>query len=147
MAHKKAGGSTALGRDSVSKRLGVKLFDGQHAVAGNIIVRQRGLEIRPGKNVKQGKDFTLFALADGFIKFSEKKIKKFTGKLEMTKYVHIEHEQAAQTQPAQDFKAIQKKHDEKATKVADPKRKLRPFKDRPLPAGKRKRRRLTSKHS
>lgn len=72
MAHKKAGGSTRNGRDSESKRLGVKLFGGQAATAGNIIVRQRGTEFHPGKNVGMGKDHTLFAKADGVVKFEVK---------------------------------------------------------------------------
>jgi large subunit ribosomal protein L27 len=74
MAHKKAGGSTALGRDSESKRLGVKLSDGQIAKAGNIIIRQRGTKYHPGENVRRGNDDTLFAVADGKVKFSTKKI-------------------------------------------------------------------------
>jgi len=89
MAHKKAGGSTGLGRDSVSKRLGIKLYDGQFAKSGAIIVRQRGTKIRPGKNVSTGKDFTLFATKDGFVKYMSKKVKKFTGKLEQIKLVDI----------------------------------------------------------
>ena len=72
MAHKKAGGSTRNGRDSESKRLGVKLFGGQAVVAGNIIVRQRGTEFHPGENVGCGKDHTLFALKDGVVQFSVK---------------------------------------------------------------------------
>jgi large subunit ribosomal protein L27 len=72
MAHKKAGGSSRNGRDSVSKRLGVKLFAGQQARAGNIIVRQRGSSFHPGVNVGMGKDYTLFALADGQIRFEVK---------------------------------------------------------------------------
>jgi large subunit ribosomal protein L27 len=72
MAHKKAGGSTNNGRDSESKRLGVKLFGGEAAVAGNIIVRQRGTRFHPGENVGCGKDHTLFAKADGAVKFSVK---------------------------------------------------------------------------
>jgi len=72
MAHKKAGGSTRNGRDSESKRLGVKLYGGQLAVSGNIIVRQRGTEYRAGQNVQMGRDHTLFAVADGHIKFEEK---------------------------------------------------------------------------
>ena len=72
MAHKKAGGSTRNGRDSESKRLGVKLYGGQLAVAGNIIIRQRGTEYRAGENVQMGRDHTLFAVADGHIKFEEK---------------------------------------------------------------------------
>ena len=69
MAHKKAGGSTRNGRDSESKRLGVKVFGGQTVKAGNIIVRQRGTRFHPGVNVGLGKDHTLFALKDGIIKF------------------------------------------------------------------------------
>ena len=69
MAHKKAGGSTRNGRDSQSKRLGVKLFGGQKVIAGNILVRQRGTKFHPGRNVGLGKDHTLFALADGLVKF------------------------------------------------------------------------------
>ncbi len=69
MAHKKGVGSTKNGRDSESKRLGVKLADGQFAVAGNIIVRQRGTHIHPGVNVGIGSDDTLFALVDGKVKF------------------------------------------------------------------------------
>ncbi|PKM30512.1 MAG: 50S ribosomal protein L27 [Gammaproteobacteria bacterium HGW-Gammaproteobacteria-11] len=72
MAHKKAGGSTRNGRDSESKRLGVKLYGGQAIVAGNIIVRQRGTQFHPGKNVGIGKDHTLFAKADGVVKFEVK---------------------------------------------------------------------------
>jgi len=70
MAHKKAGGSTKNGRDSVSKRLGVKLFGGQKVIAGNIIVRQRGTKFHPGANVGCGRDHTLFATADGRIEFN-----------------------------------------------------------------------------
>jgi len=69
MAHKKSGGTSRNARDSQSKRLGVKLFDGQLARAGNIIVRQRGSTFKPGKNVGMGKDYTLFATTDGFVKF------------------------------------------------------------------------------
>ncbi len=72
MAHKKAGGSTRNGRDSESKRLGVKLFGGQAVVAGNIIVRQRGTEFHPGTNVGMGRDHTLFALIDGKVQFAIK---------------------------------------------------------------------------
>ncbi|OUS29941.1 50S ribosomal protein L27 [Gammaproteobacteria bacterium 45_16_T64] len=72
MAHKKAGGSTRNGRDSESKRLGVKLFGGQQAIAGNILVRQRGTKFHAGSNVGIGKDHTLFATADGEVKFEIK---------------------------------------------------------------------------
>ena len=89
MAHKKAAGSTSLGRDSESKRLGVKLSDGQDAKAGNIIIRQRGTKYHPGENVRRGNDDTLFAVADGKVKFSTKKLKKFDGNLKTTKIVSV----------------------------------------------------------
>lgn len=69
MAHKKAGGSTRNGRDSQSKRLGVKLFGGQQAIAGNIIIRQRGTRFHAGQNAGLGKDHTIFAKADGKVEF------------------------------------------------------------------------------
>ena len=72
MAHKKAGGSTKNGRDSNSKRLGVKRFGGQEVLAGNILIRQRGTKVHPGVNVGIGKDHTLFAKADGIVKFETK---------------------------------------------------------------------------
>ena len=73
MAHKKGAGSSKNGRDSKSKRLGVKIFGGQSIVAGNIIVRQRGTVHNPGENVGMGKDHTLFALTDGKVKFTKKR--------------------------------------------------------------------------
>lgn len=72
MAHKKAGGSTRNGRDSESKRLGVKRYGGQAVVAGNILIRQRGTKFHAGENVGCGKDHTLFAKADGVVKFEVK---------------------------------------------------------------------------
>lgn len=72
MAHKKAGGSSRNGRDSESKRLGVKRYGGQAVIAGNIIVRQRGTEYHPGENVGMGKDHTLFALTAGTVEFTVK---------------------------------------------------------------------------
>ncbi|MBP5536010.1 MAG: 50S ribosomal protein L27 [Bacteroidales bacterium] len=69
MAHKKGVGSSSNGRESESKRLGVKIFGGQHCIAGNIIIRQRGTVHNPGQNVGMGKDHTLFALVDGTVKF------------------------------------------------------------------------------
>ena len=71
MAHKKGQGTSMNGRESHSKRLGVKMFGGQTAIAGNIIVRQRGTKLHPGKNVGVGRDFTLFALKDGTVKFDK----------------------------------------------------------------------------
>jgi large subunit ribosomal protein L27 len=73
MAHKKGEGSVKNGRDSHSKRLGVKIFGGQPALSGNIIVRQRGTTYHPGKNVGVGRDFTLFALIDGLVEFKKGK--------------------------------------------------------------------------
>ncbi|MCA1200000.1 50S ribosomal protein L27 [Sphingomonas sp. R647] len=74
MAHKKAGGSSRNGRDSQSKRLGVKKFGGETAIAGNILVRQRGTKFYPGVNVGIGKDHTLFALTDGRVRFHDGKL-------------------------------------------------------------------------
>ena len=76
MAHKKGAGSTDNGRESHSKRLGVKIYGGQLAIAGNIIVRQRGTKHNPGLNVGMGKDHTLFALVDGTVEFRKKKNNK-----------------------------------------------------------------------
>ena len=76
MAHKKAGGSSRNGRDSIGKRLGVKRFAGQQTRAGNILVRQRGSTYHAGENVGTGKDFTLFALTDGVVKFSRRRGKR-----------------------------------------------------------------------
>jgi large subunit ribosomal protein L27 len=72
MAHKKGAGSTKNGRDSNAQRLGVKRFGGEVVTAGNILVRQRGMKFKPGSNVGCGKDFTLFALKDGTLKFDSK---------------------------------------------------------------------------
>ncbi len=88
MAHKKGGGSTKLGRDSHSKRLGVKRFGGEQVRAGNIIVRQRGTRIRPGSNVGMGRDHTLFALIEGKVKFEHatklrKKVSVYSSSREM----------------------------------------------------------------
>lgn len=71
MAHKKGQGTSMNGRDSQSKRLGVKMFGGQSAIAGNILVRQRGTRLHPGKNVGLGRDFTLFALKDGTVAYDK----------------------------------------------------------------------------
>lgn len=75
-AHKKGGGSTKNGRDSQSKRLGVKAYAGTKVLAGSIIIRQKGTKVYPGANVGLGKDYTLFALKDGVVKFDEKNGKK-----------------------------------------------------------------------
>lgn len=89
MAHKKAAGSTSLGRDSQSKRLGVKRFAGQYAKSGMILVRQRGTKIKPGKNVKAGKDDTLFASAEGTISFTKKRKVSFSGKAKIARYANV----------------------------------------------------------
>lgn len=73
MAHKKGGGASRNGRDSQSKRRGLKKFGGQHVISGNIIVRQKGTKFHPGSNVGMGRDYTIFATAEGFVKFEEKR--------------------------------------------------------------------------
>jgi large subunit ribosomal protein L27 len=89
MAHRKAGGSTQLGRDSRSKRLGVKIFGNQKVQTGNIIVRQRGTKFHPGANVKRCNDDTLMALVDGTVKFVSKKVRNFTGQLVSRQFVSV----------------------------------------------------------
>jgi len=89
MSTKKAAGSTSLGRDSAGRRLGVKLADGQIAKAGNIIIRQRGSKYFPGSNVMRGNDDSLFAVSDGVVKFSSRKLRKFDGKLKLAKIVSV----------------------------------------------------------
>lgn len=89
MAHKKAGGSTTLGRESASKRLGVKIQDGDYAKVGSILIRQRGTKYHPGTNVKIGSDDTLFAVVAGIVKFTTKKLRKFNNKLKEAKIVNV----------------------------------------------------------
>ncbi len=89
MSHKKAGGSTRLGRDSQSKRLGVKVHDGMTIKPGMIIVKQRGTRIHAGKNVKRANDDSLFALAEGKVKFTSRKRKRFDGSMKLTQFVNI----------------------------------------------------------
>ena len=89
MAHKKAGGSTALGRDSVSKRLGVKIFGNQAVKKGDVIVRQNGTKFHPGKNVQIGGDSTLYSLATGKVHFQNKMVRKFHGNLRRTRIVNV----------------------------------------------------------
>lgn len=84
MAHKKAGGSSRNGRDSIGQRRGVKRYDGQYVKAGNILVRQLGTKIHPGKNVGVGKDYTLFAMVDGYVKYE-----KYSRKKKVKTRVHI----------------------------------------------------------
>ncbi len=90
MAHKKAGGSTSLGRDSVSKRLGVKIFGDQRVNKGEIIVRQHGNKFHAGKNVQTAGDSTLYSLIDGIVKFQTKMVRKFHGNLRKTRIVSVE---------------------------------------------------------
>lgn len=89
MAHKKAGGSTRLGRDSNSKRLGVKIYGDQMVTAGGIIVRQRGAKFHAGDNVGKGNDDTLYALIDGMVKFQEKRVVGFDGNKDKRTFVHV----------------------------------------------------------
>jgi large subunit ribosomal protein L27 len=117
MAHKKGVGSTDNGRDSKSKRLGVKLFGGQEAIAGNIIVRQRGTKYHPGNHVYMGKDFTLHAAIDGTVVFSKKKSNKT--------FVSIQPEGIPVTEnkgkvAKEVSKAAQKVTDPKTPKKAEP---------------------------
>ena len=94
MAHKKAGGSTTNGRDSRAKRLGVKKFGGEAVNSGNIILRQRGTKYFPGLNVGCGTDYTLFALTDGVVKFTQKRKKKFNGQVHRDIVVNVVEAQA-----------------------------------------------------
>lgn len=89
MAHKKATGSTVYGRDSHGKRLGVKVADGSFAQAGEIVVRQRGTKIHPGRNVMKGGDDTLYAAVGGFVHFAKKRMANFTGKLVMRTFASV----------------------------------------------------------
>jgi large subunit ribosomal protein L27 len=89
MAHRKAGGSTQLGRDSISKRLGVKIFGNQKVKIGNIIIRQRGTKFHAGENVQRCNDDTLMSLVDGVVKFTTKKVRSYTGKLVTRKFVSV----------------------------------------------------------
>lgn len=89
MAHKKAMGSTSNGRDSVAKRLGVKIYGGQPAISGNIIVRQKGNTFWAGTGVAQGDDYTLFAVRDGVVQFQEKRRVRFDGRVYRDIYVSV----------------------------------------------------------
>ena len=89
MSHKKAGGSTRLGRDSAAQRLGVKIHDGQAVRKGMIIVRQRGSKFHLGKNVKRAGDDTILAMENGKVKFTQHKRRRFDGTMKMAKFVHV----------------------------------------------------------
>lgn len=90
MSKTKSAGSTSLGRDSQPKYLGVKIFGGEKAQPGSIIIRQRGSKFLAGKNVRQGKDNTLYAVAKGVVKFVTKRIKKFDGSRRIAKVISVE---------------------------------------------------------
>jgi len=90
MAHKKAGGSTKNLRDSNPKYLGTKLYDGEHAKVGSVIIRQRGTRILAGKNTKLGKDHTIFAIKDGTVKFTHKRKTGFNNKTKRPKVANVE---------------------------------------------------------
>lgn len=90
MAGKGGKTTTTLGRDSISKRLGVKIFGGQLANIGNIIIRQRGATFKPGKNTRLGKDFTIYSLVKGVVRFQTKKIRSFNGRTKTVKFVNVE---------------------------------------------------------
>lgn len=89
MAHRKAGGTAKNLRDSNPKYLGIKLSDGEKAIPGNIIVRQRGTKVMAGRNVKIGKDHTLFAVAKGIVSFSQKRKRSFDGRVKLVKVVSV----------------------------------------------------------
>ena len=89
MAHKKAQGSTSNGRDSASKRLGLKKADGESVKAGQILIRQRGTKYHPGNNVRRGSDDTLYALGTGVVKFQKKRVPNFHGALKQRTFVHV----------------------------------------------------------
>ena len=90
MSHTKAGGSSKNGRDSAGKRLGVKLFGGQFTRSGQVLVRQHGTKWEPGENVAVGRDDTLYAKTDGYVKFTKKQLLKYTGKLKRKTIINIE---------------------------------------------------------
>ncbi|MBI2010770.1 MAG: 50S ribosomal protein L27 [Candidatus Colwellbacteria bacterium] len=90
MAKTKAGGTTKLGRDSASKRLGVKRYDGQMVVPGEILIRQRGTKFLPGRNVARGADDTLYAKVGGLVKFTTRRKTRFDGKKRIVKAIEIQ---------------------------------------------------------
>lgn len=89
MAHKKAGGSTRLGRDSNPQYLGVKVGNGQTVRAGMVLIKQRGTKIHPGKNIKKGRDDTLYAGLAGIVKFTQKKRVRFDGSMKRAKFINV----------------------------------------------------------
>jgi len=95
MAHRKAGGSTRLGRDSISKRLGIKVFGEQAVKAGEIIVRQRGTKFHPGENTRRGEDDTIYAITPGIVHFLKKKVRDFTGRMVKRQFVSVKTQEKA----------------------------------------------------
>lgn len=89
MAHTKSAGSTKLGRDSYSKRLGIKRFEGQKVKSGSVLIRQRGTKWHPGLNTRRGCDDTIYALVDGIVKFSNKRKKTFSGKVKRISLINV----------------------------------------------------------
>ncbi|MDA3839978.1 MAG: 50S ribosomal protein L27 [Patescibacteria group bacterium] len=89
MAHKLSGGSSRNGRKTAGRRLGVKLFAGETAKSGSIIIRQRGTKFHPGKNVMIGKDHTLFSVVEGVVQFTKKKMRKYNNQLKETTFVNV----------------------------------------------------------
>ena len=118
MAHKKGVGSTDNGRDSNSKRLGVKLFGGQSAIAGNIIIRQRGTKFHPGENVGMGKDFTIYSLIDGTVSFKKKRLNRT-----FVSVLPAGSETAVASKPAPKAKATKKVEAAPAAKTKEPAKK------------------------
>lgn len=116
MAHKKGAGSSRNGRESESKRLGVKIYGGQAAIAGNIIVRQRGTQHHPGKNVGIGKDHTLFALKDGVVEFRKRKNNK-----SYVSIIPFEDMVEVNAEPAKETTAKKEVVEPKAEEVKEPK--------------------------
>jgi len=89
MAHTKSGGSTKLGRDSLAKRLGLKVADGQKVKTGNVLIRQRGTKWHPGVNTCRGEDDTIFSLKDGIVKFATKRKRGFSGKIKRVSIINV----------------------------------------------------------
>lgn len=89
MAHKKAAGSSKNGRDSQSKRLGIKVFGGQKVIPGNILVRQRGTKYTPGEGVKMGRDYTIYSVIEGILKFRVRKVQKYDGRIFLKTIVNV----------------------------------------------------------
>ncbi len=119
MAHKKAGGSTDNGRDSNAKRRGVKLFGGQSAAPGNIIVRQKGTKWFPGEGVQMGRDFTIFATTEGTVTFTKKRQKKFNGQTHYNTVVNVfEATKPTAKKTAPKAKAV-KKEEEKTETITE----------------------------